>query len=231
MATKITEYTELTTPAAGDLLEIVDVSDTTMAATGTNKKIQFSNVGGSGGGGGGAVRTASGQWHASPYARGVIGSDVWVIQHRMHFTPHFAETARSISDLSVYVTGAGAAGVVVRFAIYSSDAVSAMPATVLYQTTVAADAAGVKTISGLSVGVSGLYWIGSVSQGSGTVATCWSHAQMLYALPIGTVTADNNNALNQWVWYVDGITGAAPNAPGVVLDGNLRMPAVLVKYA
>jgi hypothetical protein len=41
---KITELTELTTPVGGDLLEMVDVSDTTMAASGTNKKIAFSNL-------------------------------------------------------------------------------------------------------------------------------------------------------------------------------------------
>lgn len=41
---KISTLTELTTPASGDWVEIVDVSDTTQAATGTNKKIQKSNL-------------------------------------------------------------------------------------------------------------------------------------------------------------------------------------------
>jgi hypothetical protein len=41
---KISEYTALTTPASGDLLEIVDVSDTTDAPTGTNKKIAVSDL-------------------------------------------------------------------------------------------------------------------------------------------------------------------------------------------
>jgi len=42
---KISNHTELAArPASGDLLEIVDVSDTSMAATGTNKKIQFTNL-------------------------------------------------------------------------------------------------------------------------------------------------------------------------------------------
>lgn len=41
---KISTLTELTTPANGDWVEIVDVSDTTQAATGTNKKIQKSNL-------------------------------------------------------------------------------------------------------------------------------------------------------------------------------------------
>lgn len=41
--TKITNLTELAaTPADGDMLTVVDVSDTTMAATGTNKKIKAS---------------------------------------------------------------------------------------------------------------------------------------------------------------------------------------------
>jgi len=42
---KISSLTELaTTPDSGDLLQVIDVSDTTYAATGTNKKIQFSNL-------------------------------------------------------------------------------------------------------------------------------------------------------------------------------------------
>jgi len=43
--TKITDYTELTTkPAEGDYFVIVDVSDTSMAATGTTKKITRNSV-------------------------------------------------------------------------------------------------------------------------------------------------------------------------------------------
>lgn len=49
--TKISALTELTTPADGDKIPIVDVSDTTQAASGTTKFIQKSNlVTGSGGG-------------------------------------------------------------------------------------------------------------------------------------------------------------------------------------
>ncbi len=42
--TKITDLTALTTPVTGDLLPIVDVSDTSMAATGTDKKITYGNL-------------------------------------------------------------------------------------------------------------------------------------------------------------------------------------------
>lgn len=42
--TKITDLTEDTTPADGDLLVSVDVSDTSEAATGTNKKVQAANL-------------------------------------------------------------------------------------------------------------------------------------------------------------------------------------------
>lgn len=41
---KISDLTALTSAASGDLLELVDVDDTTMAATGTNKKITFANL-------------------------------------------------------------------------------------------------------------------------------------------------------------------------------------------
>lgn len=42
--TKITDLTEDTTPADGDLLVSVDVSDTSEAASGTNKKVQAANL-------------------------------------------------------------------------------------------------------------------------------------------------------------------------------------------
>jgi hypothetical protein len=41
---KITQLSALTAPAGNDLLAIVDVSDTTMGATGTTKKITYSNL-------------------------------------------------------------------------------------------------------------------------------------------------------------------------------------------
>lgn len=42
---KISDLTELTsTPAADDLIQVVDVSDTTYGSTGTNKQIQYSNL-------------------------------------------------------------------------------------------------------------------------------------------------------------------------------------------
>jgi hypothetical protein len=44
MTVKISDYTALTSAASGDLLEIVDISDTTMAVTGTNKKIVLSDL-------------------------------------------------------------------------------------------------------------------------------------------------------------------------------------------
>jgi len=41
---KLTDKTELTTPADDDLLHIVDISDTTGSPQGTSKKIQVSNL-------------------------------------------------------------------------------------------------------------------------------------------------------------------------------------------
>lgn len=41
---KLTDRTELTTPADGDLYVTTDVSDTTDAAAGTDKKITWSSI-------------------------------------------------------------------------------------------------------------------------------------------------------------------------------------------
>lgn len=54
-AEKLTDKTELNaTPADGDLVHIVDVSDTTGSSAGTSKKITVSNLLSDAGGGGGA---------------------------------------------------------------------------------------------------------------------------------------------------------------------------------
>jgi len=45
---KVTALTELTSPASDDVLYIVDTSDTSGGASGTSKKIQVTNLGGSG---------------------------------------------------------------------------------------------------------------------------------------------------------------------------------------
>lgn len=45
MAGKITDLATLTAPATVDLLELVDISDTSMAASGTNKKITVADLG------------------------------------------------------------------------------------------------------------------------------------------------------------------------------------------
>lgn len=71
MAKKITELTELTTPASGDYLVVVDVSDTTDSPEGTTKKVSVENLGA----GGGSVSSGSGAPNSTPTALGVIYID------------------------------------------------------------------------------------------------------------------------------------------------------------
>lgn len=67
---KISEMTELaSTPSSGDLIEIVDVSDTSEAATGTNKKVQYSNLVPT------ASTTASGTVELATSAETITGTD------------------------------------------------------------------------------------------------------------------------------------------------------------
>lgn len=51
--TKISDYPVLVTPAADDVLPIVDVSDTSMAPSGTTKQVTVADLAGTSGGGGG----------------------------------------------------------------------------------------------------------------------------------------------------------------------------------
>lgn len=68
--TKITSLTELAeAPASTDLFPVVDVSDTTMAGTGTNKKIQASNLIAS------ASETVSGKIEVATAAETTTGTD------------------------------------------------------------------------------------------------------------------------------------------------------------
>jgi hypothetical protein len=44
MAGKISDLTTLTDPVTADLIEVLDVSDTSMAPTGTNKKLSIASL-------------------------------------------------------------------------------------------------------------------------------------------------------------------------------------------
>ena len=56
MATKLTDLAALGgTPASGDLLTVVDVSDTSGGAAGTSKKVTYANLGAGGGSSGGNI--------------------------------------------------------------------------------------------------------------------------------------------------------------------------------
>lgn len=70
---KITEYGALTTPASNDVLPVVDVSDTTMASSGTTKKIAVSDL--LAAAGGGAVASVNGHTGTVVLAASDVGAD------------------------------------------------------------------------------------------------------------------------------------------------------------
>lgn len=88
---KISELTALTTPAAGDLIPIVDVSDTTDAASGTTKKIAYSDL-------------LAG---ATPLMVGANGSDG---EAGLVPAPLAGDAAKVLSGAGTWVTAAGGGG-------------------------------------------------------------------------------------------------------------------------
>jgi len=83
MDKKITDLTELTTVASGDLVEIVDVSDTTMSANGTNKGITHDNLVGT----------------ATPAEVGVL-SGITADVNELNILDGVTKTADEINDLA-----------------------------------------------------------------------------------------------------------------------------------
>lgn len=62
---KITDYGANGSPAAGDLIEIIDISDTSMAPTGTNKKLRYDQF----------IASTFGTFGNQVYVSGVNGND------------------------------------------------------------------------------------------------------------------------------------------------------------
>lgn len=105
---KISALTELaTTPAAGDLLVLVDVSDTTMAASGTDKKITFTNLTGTFLSATGATTGATSQ--AQTFTNGVVSGGQVLGAAGTNAAPSFAFSGDP--DTGFYSVGAN------RFAV------------------------------------------------------------------------------------------------------------------
>lgn len=230
MAGKLSELLALTTPAANDLIEVLDVSDTSMAATGTNKKLLLSTLGAPS-----DVIVQEDEWHFSSYSAGVPTGTAWPLIHRAYLTPFFTPRPIKISDIGMNVTTAGAAGTVLRIGVFAADPTTGLPGAVLVQGTVPNDTLGGKTLTlGTPVSVEKTYWIASCPQGSGAPGSThmYGSSSPYRRMPLWLTGGGWTNYITMVVYYCDGVTGAyVDGLPGITSDqGSSRLPQVQVKY-
>lgn len=148
--TKISALTDLgAAPDAADLFVVVDVSDTSMGAGGTTKKVAASYVGG-----GGEMYNAT----ASKYGAGPTKSLFWpgasfagwnqaapMTANALHYQPGYAAKSITLSAIKFEVFVAATAGKVMRVGLYVADD-DWQPTTLIVDSgDIAADSTGVKT--------------------------------------------------------------------------------------
>ena len=181
MAGKISELVAFTAAATSDLIEAVDVSDTSMAATGTNKKMTLADLGTT------VVLPKFWDSQAPPVGQyinmayqgatntGTLGTTT-ANARCGQFTPIPVPVTMSFDMVSQYVsTPATDAGSVFRLALYTADASYGGPADLVQEfgTIDATTAAGLRTIV-ISPALTlppGLYWMALQFQSATTAGT------------------------------------------------------------
>lgn len=188
--------------------------------------------------GGGALMptlTKAGTWSVSYLLQTPVGS-AWPIIDRAYFTPFIFGEALSITAMSIYVTGAGNAGNVVRLALFRDAGFA--PGALIEQGTVAGDSTGAKTLTlaaSAAFAAGEVFWIGAAPQGTGSPGSTW----MSLGVP-GLAAMDGEQSASWsassamfglWPRYLT-ISGAFTSNPTVILDGNgTRIPMIAVRRA
>ena len=116
MPGKISELAALATPAADDLIEVLDVSDTTMALSGTNKKSPVSSLG-AGGGDGAQFPYWSSVYGANKglrplnpfYMVGSNANQAQIVAGRIWYWPILFPHQATLASIQLEVTVTGAA--------------------------------------------------------------------------------------------------------------------------
>jgi hypothetical protein len=238
MAGKISDLTAITGAnlAGTDEIEVVDVSDTTMAATGTNKQTTLADIAAASAfttryaqlpstetahyrtGGGYVANPIGGSWSSNTAANGTL-----------LFIPFVAPATTTIDRIGIEVTSAGtAAASVHRLGIWADS--SNVPGTLLVDAgTVATDSTGFKeaTIS-QSVTVGTQYWLGVVQQGAPA-----TRATIRVSLNTGPVMVSSvSTGFPTYGIQATGITGALASSPTIAGGaGNVDgAPRIWVRY-
>lgn len=175
------KYTDLTAItganlAAGDLAAVVDVSDTTMAASGTNKKTTMADLAAAP-----AFQVAytpatsvampiyrtGGGWASFPIDSG-FATAAADNNGQLSFVPVMFPVATTADRIGIEVVTAGSAGSVHRLGIWANS--SGVPGTLLVDAgTVDSTTTGAKELTiSQSIAANTLYWAGVAQQGNPT---------------------------------------------------------------
>lgn len=196
---KITDLTALTGAnlATGDVFEVSDVSDTTMDASGTSKKIAASelHLPGDDLWKPQAILSTSVAYLRPGWFYANTWSDAGTIATAgdTYYMPIYCATSMQFDRLCVSISTAGAAGKLARLGIYTMGSNRMPDALVVDAGTVAVDSTGAKEATISTTLAKGYYYLAFVSDGAPTPRAASVNGTSWPAFPM---TIGGTNALN-----------------------------------
>ena len=211
--TKITDLTDISTALAdADLFVAVDVSDTSMAASGTDKNLTAANL--KAFIGGVYPHTGTTRYMGSPNFN-TLASFAFSTGE-LYYTPVWLPVAITADRLAINVQSGIASGTT-RLGIYSSTSAGVPSSLILDAGTVATTSSGVKEITISQALTPGLYWLAAVNQ---------TAAATLYYYPTANnsvmyLYGSTSTAFGHKVAYKESsVTGALPSTATPVAEYN-----------
>ena len=220
MAGRISEYATLAGVAAasGDLIEVLDVSDTSMAPTGTNKKMALGEVGNYFG-----IPRVAGTEYRVAALKGttwVTSMQVEQINNRGHLC-WLPGQGNKLASIQIVVGTAGDAAAKIRFGVYAvtSTVVAPTPNAVVGPLIVDcgqfdASTTGLKTATGLSIQIppQGL-WLAHVFQGAASTLPIIRCSEYNYGPGADVVGVQGSGDLRGGALTFTAGAGAFPSQP------------------
>lgn len=213
--TKVSALTELTSLAEADEFVVVDKSDTTMAATGTNKRVTRANLGFLG------RKFRTGDY----YNPDAYGNDTTVTLDLdlLRAVPFSVGEQQTFDRIGLEVTGA-VASTTIRLGIYASNANGLPGALVLSAGSVDASTTGAKEITISQALDPGLYWVACVPQG-GQPTVRATDGRTPY-IPYVAIANQNYAAMGQ-----GSVSGALPDPYSSSAGSTNGCPKIMMRAA
>ena len=213
--TKTTALAALTAPAANDLAMVVDVSDTTMDAAGTNKKITLADLWA---GGDIPMARAKSASVTFPVIPGVVVnamSDIALTTNVARYNPIIIREACTLTEMWVAVSTLASSSHV-TLALYNAS-VDWQPGTLVSGASGEIDSSstGLKKITGLSISLSrGNYLTRVHSDSNPTLRTARGHPAVGAIIGTSTGTSQQLSGLTETITYT-----STPESPGTAWTG------------